>query len=327
VNIHFPLQVTDTEFTVTDTFYLSAQHFHPRITGVTDVPDDQGGRVYLSFLSSFFDQQDETDQMYTIFRHDMVDNDPEWVVVGSGAAIGDESYTYEVSTLMDSTTEGDGMTEFKVVASMDEGHFHSSPHSGYSIDNIAPEVPEGLIAVVLDDGIQLSWDLSNDEDFQFFILEKSTDEGFADPQTIESIDTSYFDTEYTLNEVNYYRLAAADHAGNISEYSDVVNAAVLSIDVNLIPEVYALHQNYPNPFNPTTTLRYDLPEDASVSIIIFDVMGRMVRSLINNEQSAGYHSIRWDTTNDQGETVSAGMYIYMIRAGNFIQTKKMVLLK
>ena len=327
LSIHFPLQLTDAEITITDTFHLSAQFFNPRITSVTDVPDDQGGRVYLSFLSSFFDQPDDTDQLYTIFRHDMIDNNPEWVVVGSGAAIGDESYTYEVSTLMDSTSEGDGMTEFKVVASMNEGHFHSLPHSGYSLDNIAPGVPDGLMATVLEEGIQLSWEPSDEEDFLSFILEKSTDDGFADLETFETVDTSYLDQEYTLNEVNYYRLAAVDHAGNISDYSDVVEAAVLSIDEEMIPDVYALHQNYPNPFNPVTTLRYDLPVDATVSIIIYDVMGRRVRSLINTAQSAGYRSIRWDATNDHGEPVSAGMYIYMIRAGNFIKTKKMVLLK
>ena len=152
-------------------------------------------------------------------------------------------------------------------------------------------------------------------------------ETFADLETFETVDTSYLDQEYTLNEVNYYRLAALDHAGNISDYSDVVEAAVLSIDEEMIPDVYALHQNYPHPFNPVTTLRYDLPEDATVSIIIYDVMGRKVRSLINTTQSAGYRSIRWNATNDHGEPVSAGMYIYMIRAGNFIKTKKMVLLK
>jgi gamma-glutamylcyclotransferase (GGCT)/AIG2-like uncharacterized protein YtfP len=133
--------------------------------------------------------------------------------------------------------------------------------------------------------------------------------------------------EYTLNEFNYYRLAAVDHAGNVSDYSEVVEAAVLSIDEEMIPDVYALHQNYPNPFNPVTTLRYDLPEDATVSIIIYDVMGRKVRSLINTTQSAGFRSIHWNATNDMGEPVSAGMYIYMIQAGNFTKTKKMVLLK
>ena len=229
---------------------------------------------------------------------------------------------------MDSTSEGDGMTEFKVVASMNEGHFHSLPHSGYSLDNIAPGVPDGLMATVLEEGIQLSWEPSDEEDFQYFILEKSTtNPPFADLETFETVDTSYIDQEYTVNEVNYYRLAAVDHAGNISDYSEVVEAAVLSIDEEMIPDVYALHQNYPNPFNPVTTLRYDLPEDATVSIIIYDVMGRKVRSLINTTQSAGYRSIRWNATNDHGAPVSAGMYIYMIRAGNFTKTKKMVLLK
>ena len=106
---------------------------------------------------------------------------------------------------------------------------------------------------------------------------------------------------------------------------DISNA--LSINENLIPEQYALHQNYPNPFNPTTILRYDLPEDIQVRIMIYDIMGREVRTLMNVNQTAGYHSISWDAKNDIGEGVSAGMYIYMIQAGEFMQTKKMILLK
>jgi len=101
----------------------------------------------------------------------------------------------------------------------------------------------------------------------------------------------------------------------------------LGIDGIAIPDVYALHQNYPNPFNPTTQIKYDLPEDAMVNITIFDVMGRSIKSLVNMTQSAGYRSIQWDATNNLGEPVSAGMYIYMIQAGGFRQTKKMVLLK
>ena len=88
-----------------------------------------------------------------------------------------------------------------------------------------------------------------------------------------------------------------------------------------------MHQNYPNPFNPTTQIRYDLPEDALVSIAIYDVMGRRIRSLMNTSQTAGYHTIRWDARNDMGEGVSAGMYIYTIQAGEFRAMKKMVLLK
>jgi len=328
VDIHFPLNLSDGQATVTDTFYLSAAFFNPRVTSVTDIPDDQGGRVYVSFNASFFDNGETTGQSYSLFRYDYFDNDSSgWVALSSVDAIGDPTYTFEATTVMDSTSEGDGMTEFKVVASMSEGIFHSDPMMGYSVDNIAPGVPDGLMATVLDEGIHLTWDVSVEEDFQYFTLEKSLNSEFQEYETFETIDTSYIDLEYVLNETNYYRLAAVDHAGNVSEYSDVVEAAVLSIDVELIPDVYALHQNYPNPFNPVTTLRYDLPEDAVVSIVIYDVIGRKVKSLVNTIQAAGYRSVRWDATNSFGEPVSAGMYIYMIQAGEFRQTKKMVLLK
>jgi hypothetical protein len=98
-------------------------------------------------------------------------------------------------------------------------------------------------------------------------------------------------------------------------------------DVDQFPESYTVHQNYPNPFNPTTTLRYDLPEDAMVTIAIYDLMGRSIRLLVNSRQTAGYRSIQWNATNDAGSPVSAGLYIYTIQAGEFRQTKKMVLLK
>ena len=106
-----------------------------------------------------------------------------------------------------------------------------------------------------------------------------------------------------------------------------VGCGALSIDNYLMPTEFALHQNYPNPFNPVTTLRYDIPEDALVNITIYDMMGRQVKTLINDEQTAGHRSIQWNATNDKGAPVSAGLYLYTIQAGKFRQTKKMVLLK
>ena len=82
----------------------------------------------------------------------------------------------------------------------------------------------------------------------------------------------------------------------------------------MVPEIFALHQNYPNPFNPTTQIRYDLPEEKNVTIVIYDVMGRNIRTLMNANQTVGYHSIHWDAKNDIGEGVAAGMYIYTIQA-------------
>jgi len=93
------------------------------------------------------------------------------------------------------------------------------------------------------------------------------------------------------------------------------------------PEEFSLRQNYPNPFNPVTTLRYDIPENSHVTVTIYDMLGREVKTLINHTQDAGYRSIIWNATNDYDKPVSAGIYLYQIQAGEYISTKKMVLLK
>ena len=98
-------------------------------------------------------------------------------------------------------------------------------------------------------------------------------------------------------------------------------------DPGELPQKYALHQNYPNPFNPVTTLRYNLPEDGLINITIYDIMGRVVKTLLNSSQTAGYKSTQWNATNNAGQPVSAGLYLYMIQAAEFKQSKKMVLLK
>ena len=96
---------------------------------------------------------------------------------------------------------------------------------------------------------------------------------------------------------------------------------------NTLPDKQLLHSNFPNPFNPITTLRYDLPKDGMVNITIYDIMGRVVKTLVNGSQTAGFKSIQWNSTNNRNEPVSAGLYLYTIQAGEFRQTKKMVLLK
>ncbi len=95
----------------------------------------------------------------------------------------------------------------------------------------------------------------------------------------------------------------------------------------IFPNDFTLHQNYPNPFNPITTLRYDLPADALVTLSIYDMLGREITQLVNTSQQAGFKSVQWDATDSMGRPVSAGVYLYQIQAGEFVQTKKMVLLK
>ena len=100
----------------------------------------------------------------------------------------------------------------------------------------------------------------------------------------------------------------------------------LSYGINK-PEKFRLNQNYPNPFNPVTNISYDLSEESYVSITIYDMMGNVINNLVKSKQSSGFKSLQWNSTNNQGQPVSAGVYLYTIEAGDFRQTKKMILLK
>ncbi|MCK4297054.1 MAG: T9SS type A sorting domain-containing protein, partial [Candidatus Marinimicrobia bacterium] len=93
-------------------------------------------------------------------------------------------------------------------------------------------------------------------------------------------------------------------------------------DVGMVANKYSLFHNYPNPFNPTTTIRYSLPNSGLVSIDVYNLVGQRVETLVNEKKSAGSHKVVWD-----GKDSPSGIYFYRIQAGDFSQTKKMVLMK
>ena len=93
------------------------------------------------------------------------------------------------------------------------------------------------------------------------------------------------------------------------------------------PTNFSLSQNYPNPFNPSTVVSYSLPTNSFVSLIIYDLLGREVKTLINNEQNSGTYQVQWNGENNYGSKVSSGTYIYTIRTGSYYEARKMVLLK
>jgi hypothetical protein len=88
------------------------------------------------------------------------------------------------------------------------------------------------------------------------------------------------------------------------------------------PTTYSLEQNYPNPFNPSTTIQYDLPRKSSVSLVVYNALGQQVASLVNRDEEAGNHAVRLD-----GSTLASGVYFYRLVAGDFVATKKLVLMK
>lgn len=94
-----------------------------------------------------------------------------------------------------------------------------------------------------------------------------------------------------------------------------------------LPNSYSISQNYPNPFNLSTTIRYTLPARSQVTISIYNVMGQKVSTIIDETKSAGSHTVYWEGTDFAGRVVSSGVYFYRLQAGDFIESKRMMLIK
>jgi len=94
-----------------------------------------------------------------------------------------------------------------------------------------------------------------------------------------------------------------------------------------IPTEFALNQNYPNPFNPETNISFSLPKEQNVSLVVFNLLGQQVRTLVNTSLSAGIHTSTWDGRNDEGANVPSGIYFYRLNTSEFSQTNKMVMVR
>ena len=209
--------------------------------------------------------------------------------------------------------------------------------------------PSNNTAITVDESnvntgfITFSWGESSDANGDsLYYLMRATSAEIGDlglDTNATSIEVSYMDIIEDMSE-NNVTVAALEWTVHVTDGIDTVEAdnAPFTLQVDgsnalsaylegLLPDEFALQQNYPNPFNPVTTLRYDLPENGLVTIIIYDMLGREVKTLINQSQNAGYRTVIWNATNDYGKPVSAGTYLYQIQAGEYISTKKMVLLK
>lgn len=115
---------------------------------------------------------------------------------------------------------------------------------------------------------------------------------------------------------------------NTSKVKEVNKTSPTKIPVkSSVPLSYSLSQNYPNPFNPSTLIHYALKENVDVRITVYDILGRVIKTLVNEYQDAGFRSVLWSGTNNSGSEVASGIYIYKIEAGNFVDSKKMLLIK
>jgi len=291
---------------------------------------------------------DEDTSLEIVLNASDYDNDEIYFTVTSL----DSSITTSLQdTLLIITPQEDwnGATEITVIAS-DESSSHSiSFHltinpvndSPQSFSLIYPTITDTIaISTDTDETIAFNWEESVDVDSEV---------GYVTTVTLDYFGETYSDTyassesmvgvtpyEWAVLMTNLelerwtlqYIVEASDEEYTVEmEGEFVFQNNTLSVENDITPLSFRLHQNFPNPFNPITTLRYDLPEDGLVDITVYDMLGNKVNNLVNTNQSSGHKSIQWDATNNQGEPVSAGVYLYKIQAGDFVDTKKMILLK
>ena len=157
-------------------------------------------------------------------------------------------------------------------------------------------------------------------DYNYTDITDTTFTFFPDSSTYAGQNNNYIWSLYTTEE-------------NLPEVLDgqggVFHVILPQMDISLsdIPNNFRLYNAYPNPFNPTTMIQYDLPEDSFISINIYDMIGRHVRTMLNKRITAGQRSIIWDGTDSSGQPVSAGTYFFTIKTDQFSSTKKMIMLK
>lgn len=164
----------------------------------------------------------------------------------------------------------------------------------------------------------------------------------SDPRTSELYDISNIYSRVTLESLPYtgnYYVQVVPYNGGFEERSptfgrpavgpynikiDMIETVSTSIDENLstLPVEYALNQNYPNPFNPTTTIRYQLPQAGQVTLVVYNVLGQQVAKLVDGQISAGVHTVAFDATR-----LASGVYLYRLQAGNYVEVRKMLLIK
>jgi hypothetical protein len=302
----------------------------PYLYSITDIPTDQGGWVNVEFYRSLFDTDSlilpkvATAELYTV----EINDGSGWMAVASTAAYGKSEYSVLVPTTRDSTSESDGFIDFRIIAAMEEGNFASNVVSGYSVDNLAPEVPSSVGGSVSEESeILISWQANKESDLKYYTVYRAQ-QGSPLEMMTQITETWYTDKEIMKDIIYAYSITATDHSGNESDKSDIVEFRITHLEsISALPMTYYLSQNYPNPFNPETTIKYGLLNSGEVTIRVFDILGNLVTELLNQYQNKGHHQVIWNGKNNQNEQVSSGIYYYQLVTQKFQDIRKMVLVR
>jgi hypothetical protein len=247
---------------------------------------------------------------------------------------------FSATSCLDGEDEnGPGILEYAWLGNLSAGDYFITV-SGYGTD-CGPffiaicsnhELPVELVSFTGTAGDQearLNWVTGSESDNSHFYLIRSTDNRNYIRISNDIVGTNspsggsyfYLDRNLVNGTTYYYKLVDVDINGVPNINGNVVEVMPNSTS-NMIPSAYSLHQNYPNPFNPNTSIAYDLSEAGHVTLTVFDVLGREVMTLVNENQTAGSYSVEFNAS-----TLSSGIYFYQLKVNDFTDMKKMVVMK
>ena len=277
-----------------------------------------------------------------------------WYVSGSGLGIdkykvtysNTETFTANVVELESVTTNAAVTSDLQegsiywwyVSVSYDNGSTYSaaSPTWEFTVDAgasaVMPLVGSPVNGVSVNDSeLMLSWYITTGSDSELtYEVEIADNADFNNSSIIDNLSELHAQVN-GLDDGEYYWRVRSSNGNNTSNYSNVGNfkvGGVTGVEENdETPLTFVLDQNYPNPFNPATIINYSLPAPEFVTIKIYDMLGREVSTLVNEKMNAGNHKVNWNGTDYSGRKVASGTYIYRFKAGNFVDSKKMLLIK
>lgn len=259
----------------------------------------------------------------TSTEYQQVDNAWEAVGVGSGGGTTPGNYISQESESNGSTSTADGPMGLDVAVS---GTISSSSDNDYFYFNVSGT---GWINISLDAalGRDLDWYLYHESNLSSYVKRGYTT---ANPES----------HNYNLTQTGKYYLRVVGYSGATDNYSLLLRAGQY-VDYSFrdrsllaenegedeLPLTFELQEAYPNPFNPSTTIGFTIPEDQNVELRIYNTIGQLVKTLVNEDLEKGIHQYKWDAKNESGTTLPSGIYFIVFKSGKFTKTSKVMFIK
>jgi len=312
----------------------------PVITDIRDVPNDQGGKVLVTWTASSLDVTGGPVNQYRVWR--MVPpgapamrsalDDPTrfrrearsdgagatatvyWEALATLPAQRLEGYGYTAATPQDSLPSGNPFFTYRITAATNDpdAFYDSEPDSGYSVDNLAPAMPAGFVSTPVGGGTNLYWNANAEADLAGYRLYRSSDPGFVPSEATLLATVTGLSFLDTVSDGSTYKLRAMDVHGNEGLAATLTSAVT---GVQGAPARTWLGEPSPNPARNGSWIRFGLARGGALSLRLYDSQGRLVRSLVSGVRPAGEFSLRWDQLDQAGHRTRAGRYYVELRTG------------